>query len=97
MGERRGEARVEPGRVYATPGALDAIGGAGQTPGDFLGRHLGGDWGELEPEDARLNGEAARTGAGRVFSAYRTRTGERIWVITEHDRSATTLLLPDEY
>ena len=55
-----------------------------------------GDWGLLEDEDWALNDEALREG-GRLFSAYGTSKGQRLWVITEADRSVTTILLPQEY
>jgi len=84
------------GRLVATPGALAAIEQSGQTPDDFLHRHAAGDWGEVPTEDARANEDALATGA-RLLSSYRTSRGTRIWIITEADRSATTLLLPEEY
>ncbi len=88
----------ELGRVYATPAAMSAIEEAGQTPGEFLQRHLSGDWGELDAHDSRLNDAAVTSGEDRIFSAYKLRDGiSRIWVVTEWDRSATTVLLPEEY
>ena len=85
------------GAVVATPGALEALENAGHTPADFLSRHVAGDWGELESEeDKRLNDQAV-AGGERILSAYRTKAGEKIWIITEADRSATTILLPSEY
>ncbi len=84
------------GQVVATPGALDALEAAGQNPGEFLLRHVTGDWGEVPPEDAQENELSVRQGF-RILSAYTLNTGVKIWVITESDRSATTLLLPDEY
>lgn len=84
------------GQLLATPGALAAIGRAGQAPAAFINRHAAGDWGEACGGDRALNDEALGSG-GRLHSSYRTSLGERIWVITESDRSATTLLLPDEY
>lgn len=90
------------GRVVATPGALDALARSGQSPEEFLARHVRGDWGDVCPGDWRLNDEAVahednpdlRT---RVLSAYRTKLNERLWVITEADRSSSCLLLPSEY
>lgn len=89
-------ARFPLGRLLATPGALRALAEAGQSPEEFLARHRAGDWGDLDPEDRWLNEQALRRG-WRLFSAYRTCRGARLWVITEGDRSATTLLLPEEY
>ncbi len=102
MGDRDAGARVavgfELGSVYATPGALGAIEEAGQTPGEFLQRHLSGDWGELDAHDRRLNDAAVRSGEDRIFSAYLLGDGvTNIWIITERDRSSTTILTPDEY
>jgi len=69
---------------------------AQHVPPEFLLRHKHGDWGELPEEDLRENEWSLQHGA-RLFSAYRTRTDEKLWVITEWDRSVTTLLLPAEY
>jgi hypothetical protein len=89
-------ARFPLGQIVATPGALDALLMAGQTPGTFLRRHVTGDWGNLDAEDRREN-ERSLTHGCRLLSAYQLADGTRIWVITEADRSATTLLLPSEY
>ena len=88
--------RFTLGRVVATPGALAAIEKAGQQPGDFLARHVSGDWGEVLPEDVKENEFSLKNGF-RLLSAYRTRAGDRLWVITEADRSSTCILLPEEY
>ncbi|MDE3075945.1 MAG: plasmid related protein [Chloroflexota bacterium] len=63
---------------------------------DLLFRHVSGDWGELDEEDKAENELSLREGF-RLLSAYTLRNGEKIWIITEADRSVTTLLLPDEY
>ncbi len=101
MGGRDAGAKVlmgfELGSVCATPGALGAIEEAGQTPGEFLQRHLSGDWGEMDAHDRRLNDAAVRSGEDRIFSAYLTSAGVKLWCITESDRSSTTILLPEEY
>jgi hypothetical protein len=88
--------RFQLGQVVATPGALQALEEAGQEPVEFLRRHQSGDWGELGKEDRRENELSLKEGF-RLMSAYRTRRGVRLWIITEADRSATTILLPDEY
>ena len=89
--------KFELGRVVATPGALRAIRSSGQSPTDFLRRHINGDWGEhLDGHDIKENAVALREG-GRLVSAYQTRGGDDIWIITEEDRSSTCLLLPSEY
>jgi hypothetical protein len=84
------------GQVVATPGALAALETAGQAPYEFLVRHVCGEWGDLVEEDIQENELALQEGH-RLFSAYNTNDGTRIWVITEWDRSVTTLLLPLEY
>ncbi len=84
------------GRTVATPGALAALAKAEQTPNEFLDRHVTGDWGEVDEEDAQENEFSLMNGL-RLLSAYRTKLDERIWIITEADRSVTTILLPEEY
>lgn len=84
------------GRLVATPGALQALTVAREEPLAYLRRHVRGDWGDLSPEDRQANDAAVKVGA-RVFSAYETGTGTRLWVITEADRSSTCILLPEEY
>ena len=85
-----------PGQTVMTPGAIDAIAEAEQHPVDFISRHLRGDWGELCEEDKQVNQEALEHDL-RLLSAYRTTAGSKLWIITEADRSATTILLPEEY
>lgn len=82
------------GRTVATPGALAAANGTELL--DFLSRHRTGDWGKVDAYNAREYEGSVRRGF-RVLSAYRVRSGTRLSVITEADRLATTLLLPDEY
>lgn len=89
-------ARFPLGQVVATAGALDAIEDAGQNPLNFLSRHCAGDWGEVVEEDRQANEEALETG-NRLMSTYDTAKNVRIWVITEWDRSVTTILLPGDY
>ena len=84
------------GRVVATPGALQALEEAGQEPEEFLNRHDRGDWGDVPEADKHENDFSLQHGF-RILSAYTTNAGERIWVLTEADRSATTILLPEEY
>lgn len=84
------------GQVVATPGALDALSAAEQDGNDFLARHARGDWGEVDAEDKATNDEAVKEGQ-RLLSAYSLKGGQKLWIITEWDRSVTTLLLPDEY
>jgi hypothetical protein len=91
------------GRVVATPGAIEALERARQTPWSLISRHVAGDWGDLSEADRQLNNEALKDGS-RILSAY-TLSDEaktKIWCISEAEddhgnRAATTLLLPDEY
>jgi hypothetical protein len=84
------------GQVVATPGALNALHRSSQSPGDFLTKHVRGEWGELDGHDTEANWTALREG-GRILSSYKTRLGDALWVITEADRSSTCILLPSEY
>jgi hypothetical protein len=84
------------GQIVATPGALAALERAQQAPTCFLARHASRDWGELEPADVAEN-QFSITHGFRLLSSYETNAGEKLWIITEADRSATTLLLPEEY
>jgi hypothetical protein len=85
------------GSIVGTPGALEALGRCGISGAEFVRRHACGDWGEMDTEDTDANNRAALEGT-RTMSAYTLPDGKtKIWVITEADRSATTLLLPDEY
>jgi hypothetical protein len=97
---KRAEGAVKPlftlGQVVATPGALAAIEKAGQQLGEFLDRHVIGDWGEVPPEDIKENDFSLKNGF-RLLSAYHTSEGDKLWVITEADRSSTCILLPEEY
>jgi len=82
------------GRIVATPNVLNRI------PSDVilraLSRHVQGDWGTLDPEDWNANERALKDG-GRLFSQYRSIQNVKFWIITEADRSATTVLLPEDY
>jgi hypothetical protein len=84
------------GATVATPGALAKLEKLNLSPADLLDRHISGDWGDLCEEDKRMNDEAVRTRKDRIFSAY-IYDGVKFYVITEWDRSVTTILLPEEY
>jgi hypothetical protein len=84
------------GQIVATPGALQACAQAEVNPAKYINRHVFGDWGDLGDEDKQANDLALERGS-RILSAYNLPTEERLWIITEWDRSATTLLLPLEY
>jgi hypothetical protein len=89
-------AKFSLGQIVATPGALDALSQAKQDPLALLARHQAGDWGELSAEDKRENELSLRQGF-RILSAYTLTTGVKVWLITEADRSSTTILLPEDY
>ena len=89
-------ARFSLGSTVATPGAIEALARAGETPLPYLVRHSAGDWGDLDQHDKAEN-ESALKDKLRILSAYLLADGTRIWVITEADRSVTTILLPEEY
>jgi hypothetical protein len=83
------------GAVVATPGALDLLDRKGINAASLLARHQHGDFGAIDAADVQANLFAADHGL-RILSSYGIGK-ERLWVITEADRSATTLLLPSEY
>jgi hypothetical protein len=84
------------GQLVATPGALAALEKSGQSPMDFLSRHVTGDWGEIPEEDRKENQFSLEKGF-RLMSSYKTTAQDILWVITESNRTHTTLLLPSEY
>ncbi len=84
------------GRIVGTPPALAALEAAGEDATIYLNRHRYGDWGTVDAEDAKQNNVSA-IHQERVHSAYKLSTGIEIWIITEWDRSVTTILLPDDY
>jgi hypothetical protein len=86
--------KLKLGHCYMTPGATSALQDSGQTAIEFLERHSNGDWGEVCEEVKRENELSIECGF-RVLSAYRLKSGKKIWVITEADK--TTILLPEEY
>ncbi|MDD4913359.1 MAG: type I restriction endonuclease subunit M [Sideroxydans sp.] len=83
------------GQIVATPGALELFDRGAVNAADLIRRHQSGDWGNVPPEDAEEN-ERSIVNGFRILSSYLIGE-ERIWVITEADRSSTTLLLPEEY
>jgi hypothetical protein len=102
--------RIQPkfqiGQLVATPGALEALQQANQSPMEFIRRHIAGDWGDLGNDDKRQNEEAIANEhtAGtendlrdRIVSVYKTKQGKVLWIITEWNRELTTILLPEDY
>lgn len=84
------------GQTVMTIGAQEALEESGESPSKFLALHQSGDWGTIGKEDAAENDFSVKEGF-RILSAYKTSQDEKLWVITEADRSSTTLLLPSEY
>src|SRR5690242_8644513 len=78
------------GSLYATPGAIEALSEAGQDAIEFLRRQQYGDWGDLSDGDKQENSFSGSRPL-RIFSGYHTAAGVKLWVITEADRSATTV------
>ena len=83
------------GQTVMTPGVQALVAGNWDLVRGVLARHQAGDWGDLDPEDKTTNDRAVKDG-DRILSSYLI-GGEKVWVITEWDRSVTTLLLPEEY
>lgn len=99
------EPRFELGELCYTPAALEVIQRYQVSPFHLICRHVSGDWGDVCPEDAQTNEEALQQGS-RIFSVYvlppplsegKTLSTAKVWIITEADRSVTTILLPEEY
>lgn len=86
----------ELGLEVSTPGAMQELSKAGVRLMELLRRHRSGDWGDLSQDDKEENELALKEGF-RILSAYKLPTGQKLWVITEADRSVTTILKPDEY
>ena len=87
-------AKFQLGRIVATPNALDCL-----TQDDIRSgiiRHQAGDWGDLDADDRKENDLALERGS-RLLSAYQASNGVTFWIITEADKSSTTVLLPEDY
>jgi hypothetical protein len=91
---KRVVAKFDVGQVYMTRGAAAEL--HQEDVFEAFVRHIDGDWGDLDDFDKRQNEEALQYGS-RLLSAYSDRNQRKFWIITEADRSATTILLPDEY
>jgi hypothetical protein len=82
------------GQLVATPGIMELVNHEEITRA--LDRHISGDWGDVDEEDREANEQALVNGL-RLLSVYGSTSGTKFWIITEHDRSSTTVLLPSEY
>ena len=90
------------GKIVATPTSLQLLAQLGLSPTTFLCRHQNGDWGDICEEDKKLNDEAVKYEGDsdrqqRILSAYELPGNNKIWIITEWDRSSTCILMPEEY
>jgi hypothetical protein len=90
------KALFDLGQTVMTIGAKEALEDSNELPITFLSKHQSGDWGIVGKEDKQENEFSLKNGF-RLLSAYRTANGEKLWIITEADRSITTILLPSEY
>ena len=88
--------RFPTGQLVVTAGVDELIQHGRLNPSAYLSRHLSGDWGDLCDEDRHLN-DAALNSGDRLLSSYQVASDLKLWIITEWDRSVTTLLLPEEY
>lgn len=92
--------KFELGQLVVTRAVADRI----QTDEKFtrfvqlsLGRYINCDWGAMADEDKAMNDAAVKSGEARIHAAYVNKTGDKIWIITEWDRSVTTVLFPSDY
>ena len=89
--------RFPPGHLVMTAGIARLVQEGKLFPLIYLRRHLNGDWGDLDNDDWRSNDAALTSGKDRLLSSYQVTPDLKLWIITEGDRSVTTLLLPSEY
>ncbi|MBX6317235.1 hypothetical protein [Pigmentiphaga sp.] len=89
--------RFSPGQTVMTLGVDELVRQGRLNPVPYLRRHLAADWGDLDDSDRRQNDAALKSGEDRLFSSYQVTPDLKLWIITEWDRSVTTLLLPSEY
>ena len=88
--------KIAIGQTFMTSGVREAFEESNQTANEFLARHQIGDWGLVCADDRQENDLSVKEGF-RILSAYKTSKGEKLWIITEANRSSTTILLPEEY
>jgi hypothetical protein len=94
--EKQPIALFQLGKIFATPGALEALDRTAVNAMDLIRRHQSGDWGNVPPGDAEENLRSIENDC-RILSSYAISDDQNLWIITEADRSVTTLLLPEEY
>lgn len=91
------QSRFPTGHLVLTAGVAELVQQGRLNPHAYLRRHIRGDWGDLDNSDRRQNDAALKSGEGRLFSSYQVTPDLALWIITERDRSVTTLMLPSEY
>jgi hypothetical protein len=91
------QSRFPTGHLVMTAGVDELVRQGLLNPSPYLRRHISGDWGDLDDCDWRQNDAALLSGEDRLFSSYQLAPDLRLWIVTEWDRSVTTLLLPSEY
>jgi hypothetical protein len=91
------KAKFKLGRTVMTQGVATLMTDSALEINDALQKHITGDWGVLDKEDSAMNDRAVESGEDRILSKYRLTDGTHIYIITEWDRSVTTILLPEEY
>lgn len=91
------QSQFSTGLLVMTAGVEELVHQGRFNPNPYLRRHLSGDWGDLDDSDRQQNDAALQSGEDRLFSSYQIAPDLKLWIITEWDRSVTTLLLPSEY
>ena len=91
------KSRFPVGKLLMTAGVDSLVRQGRLNPSEYLDRHLNGDWGDLSESDRQQNDAALKSCEDRLFSSYQVTPDLKLWIITEWDRSVTTLLLPSEY
>lgn len=89
--------RFPAGHLTLTQGVDELVRQSRLNPNTYLRRHFCGDWGDVDEADWQRNDAALKSGEERLFSSYQVTSDLTLWIITEWDRSVTTLLLPSEY
>lgn len=89
--------RFSMGHLVMTRGIANLIEQGRLDPTSYIARHLKGDWGDLSDHDWSANDRALRSGEDRLFSSYQVAPDLTLYIITEWDRSVTTLMLPSDY
>jgi hypothetical protein len=92
MPSKQQQPKFPLGKITVTPNVVDAFFAAHQTPHEFMARHRAGDWGEISQYEKAQNEHGLKDGL-RILSAYRLKTGVKVWILTNAERTATSILL----